>query len=89
MMAAQEVTYHAVLMDRDFEMIGQLDTTGINPRFVVLVPTAGTLIVLAGDDEPDINDLPVGARVFHRLGSAVYTSAVEASSIYEYVGEML
>lgn len=89
MMAEQIVTYHAVLMDRDCEILGQLDTVDLNPRYVVLVPTPGGVVVLAGDDEPEIDDLPVGARTFHRLGSAVYTSALEASCMYESLRERL
>ena len=87
MMAEREVVYHAVLMDRDYEMLGQLDSVGANPRYVVIVMTEDGPIVLGADDPPPEDGLPVGARTFHRIGGAVYTSALEASVLYEYLGE--
>jgi hypothetical protein len=89
MMAQHEVVYHAVLMDRDCELLAEMDSTGINPRYMVILFTPAGMALLGSDEQPPLDELPVGAQVFHRLGSAVYTSAIEASVMYEYVGERL
>jgi hypothetical protein len=88
-MAQHEVVYHAALMDRDCELLAEMDSTGVNPRYMVIVVTPAGMVLLGSDDEPELDELPVGAQLFHRLGSAVYTSAVEASVLYEHVGERL
>lgn len=87
-MPEQEVTYHACLMNDACEMVGQIDG-GMNFRYVVIVPTDEAVVMLAGDEEPETDGLPVGAQIFHRLGSAVYTGPIDASTVYELVGEKL
>lgn len=82
-MMAQK-TYHAVLVDDTYEVIGQIDGP-MNPRFFVLYGS----ILMGGDEQPTLEELPVSSRVFHRVGSAVFTSEIDASTLYELVEEKL
>lgn len=84
MMPEIEVTYHAVLMDRDCELVAEIDLP-VNFRYLVIVPTPVGPALMAGDDAPSMDELPDGSMPFHRLGSAVYTSAVEADALFELV----
>jgi len=76
--------YNAVLMTVNGEMTGQFKMP-MNPRFLVVIGEEAAT-VLGADTAPNIDDIPVGAHVFHRVGSAVWIDD-EASTMYEYLGE--
>lgn len=80
--------YTATLMGSQHELAATLELEQ-NPRYIVVGnpdPETGIGVIVGLQELPDQGELPEGTMMFHRLGSAVHTSKIKASVLYEFVG---